>query len=57
MLLSHSSKNWCIDADISYLGKAGKTFTTGIHMPFIIWFSHWRRLNTLVIACVFPMLM
>lgn len=43
MLLSHSSKKCCIDADINYLGKAGKPFPTGIQMSFIIWFSHLRK--------------
>lgn len=40
MLLSHSREKWCIGADINWLAKAGKIFTTGIHMPLIIWFSH-----------------
>lgn len=57
MLLSHSSKKCCIDADINYLGKAGKPFPTGIHLSFIIWFSHWGRLNTPVTACVLLMMM
>lgn len=50
MLLSHSSKKWGIDADTSCLGKAGKTFTTGIHLHFITWFSHQRWLITPVIV-------
>lgn len=57
MLLSHSSKKCCIDADINYLGKAGKLFPTGIHLSFIIWFSHWGRLNTPVTAWVLLMMM
>lgn len=57
MLLSHSSKKCCIAADINYLGKAGKPFPTGTQMYFIIWFSHWGRLNTPVTAGVLLMVM